>query len=348
VERCGEGEDPVPAVAAPLSRAKEVLRVLSRMGLRDARHRPVKRGGLLYIPVTDRELAAEAGFETAVVCAERSLRGATFKGLLAERREVPPEVLARIPGSFDIVGDIALIELEPDVAERYGSAVAKAIMELHPRVRAVYARGPTVGVERVRVLRHIGGEERTVTVHREYGISICVDIAHAYYNPSLAEEHRRIAELVRNGDRVLDMFAGVGPFALHIAKLRSATVIAIDINPYAIACLRRSLELNRLRGDVHPLEGDSRLADSMLRRVFSHVIMNLPHSSLEFLPVALRLLEPGGALHIYLVAGSAEEARRLVETRAGAAGWELRVVEVRRVLQYAPRRWIYRVSTCTA
>jgi len=56
----------------------------------------------------------------------------------------------------------------------------------------------------------------------------------------LSTERIRIADQVKNGDKVVDMFAGIGPFSILIAKRFSeAEVIAVDKNPVAIKYLRK-------------------------------------------------------------------------------------------------------------
>ncbi len=271
-------------------------------------------------------------------------KGVKFKDLL--RDELPKDVLERIPRSFYVVGDIALISLDEDIARRYGSAIAEAIMRLHPSIKAVYARGPRVGVERVTPLIHLGGERRTLAIHKEYGVRILVDIASTYFNPALGEEHRRVAQLVEDGYGVADLFTGVGPFALHIAKLRHCYVIAIDVNPRAVELLSKSIKMNRLRGVVDPIHGDSihMLKQGCFRSQFDAVIMNLPHVAHELVPYALKIVKERGVLHVYTVARSAEEAVEKVCSSEPRA----RVLEVRRVLDYAPRKYIYRVTLSRA
>ena len=104
--------------------------------------------------------------------------------------------------------------------------------------------------------------------------------------------------MVRPGETVVDMFTGVGPFALMIAKYAEpAAVFAIDINPDAVYYLRQNILANKVERVV-PLEGDSRQLIFDLP-CSDRVIMNLPHSALEFYADALTRLRLGGVMHIY-------------------------------------------------
>jgi len=264
----------------------------------------------------------------------------TFRDLLRDR--LPEEVLKHIPRSFYVVGDIALVPLENDYVVKYGHEIAEAIMTIHRNVRAVYARGTRAGIARTCSLVHLGGERRTVTVHREYGIKIVVDVEKTYFNPALAEEHHRIAEITPPHSIVLDAFSGVGPFSLHIAKTKPSHVVAVDINAPCIEMLKKSVELNKLVGYIYPIHGDSIklfLEKPVREAVFDVIIMNLPHEAYRYAVSALKLLKPMGLLHVYVIARNSEEAVKLLGKVEEAI-----LVDAKRVLDYAPRKYIYRVT----
>ena len=79
----------------------------------------------------------------------------------------------------------------------------------------------------------------------------------------MGTERARIAALVKQGENVLVPFAGVGPFAIVIAKrVPSAEVIGIELNPDAAEYFRRNilrngcLNVSVLQGDVAKLLPD--------------------------------------------------------------------------------------------
>ncbi|MFZ3149472.1 MAG: class I SAM-dependent methyltransferase family protein [Methanothrix sp.] len=212
-----------------------------------------------------------------------------------EERILSPEDLLGFRPSFEVVGDIAMVE-DSD-AER----VAAALMSTSKSIKTVIA--PISDVEgefRTRRFRHVAGEVRTVTLHKEHGLRYRVDLEGAYFTPRLGTERLRIADLVSPGEVVLDMFAGVGPFALLLAK-KGAYVIAMDKNPVAVKYLRENALLNKVN-NIEILEGDaSELARHYENRA-DHVIMNLPHSASVFLLPAMRAAKPGGMVHYYCIA----------------------------------------------
>ncbi|MHA1966107.1 MAG: methyltransferase domain-containing protein, partial [Candidatus Thorarchaeota archaeon] len=95
----------------------------------------------------------------------------------------------------------------------------------------------------------------------------------------------------------VDMFCGVGPFPIHIARQKKAHIIAIDINPDAIGLLNESVRLNKLVGTIEPIVGDAK--DYSKSHVADRVIMNHPSGAFDFVPDACRILKPQGVLHYY-------------------------------------------------
>ena len=96
------------------------------------------------------------------------------------------------------------------------------------------------------------------------------------------------------------MFAGVGPFALLLAK-KGADVIAMDKNPVAVKYLRENALLNKIN-NIEILEGDAAELALRYENRADHVIMNLPHSASEFLIPAMRAAKSGGVVHYYCIA----------------------------------------------
>jgi tRNA (guanine37-N1)-methyltransferase len=158
------------------------------------------------------------------------------------------------------------------------------------------------GEYRIREFEPIAGVAKTSTVHREYGCVFHVDLAKAYFSPRLSYEHNRVASIVREDETVLDMFTGVGPFAVHIAKKRQKVhVYAVDKNPEAIKLLKKNMTANRVEAKITPVLGDARqIAAERLRSSSDRVIMNLPERAIEYVDAACQAVKPeGGIVHYY-------------------------------------------------
>jgi tRNA (guanine37-N1)-methyltransferase len=118
-----------------------------------------------------------------------------------------------------------------------------------------------------------------------------------YWNSRLHTEHDRVVGMLREGDVVLDMMAGIGPFALPAAKNKSCKVYANDLNPASYAALTENIELNKVKRFVTASNQDARVfAREVVSKtpldspdhppsVFHHAVMNLPATATEFLDV---------------------------------------------------------------
>jgi tRNA (guanine37-N1)-methyltransferase len=255
------------------------------------------------------------------------------------------EDLRKVCNSFDIVGDIAIIKL-PSTSLVSARTAAKAIMVRHSNVKTVLLQtSPVTGDFRLRQLTHAAGENKTSTVHREYGCLFSVDVAECYFSPKLSHERMRIAEMVKPNETVVNMFAGVGCFSIIIAKhANPAKVFSIDVNPAAVQFMQENIRLNRVYGTVTPLLGDAKeIINNRLRRVADRVLMPLPEKARAYLPYAVSALKSsGGWIHYYCLEyakkteSPTKKAKLRVVEALGALGIDFEVAFVRVVRSTGP------------
>jgi tRNA (guanine37-N1)-methyltransferase len=249
-----------------------------------------------------------------------------------------PEELELVPRAYDLIGDIAVLEI-PDELSSHGKMIGRVFHEVHKNFSTVLAKkGAISGTTRVREYQCLAGEDKTETIHIEYGCRLAVDLSKAYFSPRLLEEHNRIAQLVKDNEFVVDMFCGVGPFPIHIARQRNAHIVAIDINPDAIVLLKKSIGLNKLVGTVEPIAGDAK--NYSKSQIADRVIMNHPSGAFDFVPDACRILKPQGVLHYYDFVGG-ENPEDTITSKltqlVNEAGRSIEIVSlVRRVRDSAP------------
>lgn len=209
---------------------------------------------------------------------------------------------ADVYNSYDIVGDIAVIKIPGDNVEN-AKRVAAEILKLYScKIKTVFMQISAVqGDFRVRQLKFLAGENRTVTIYKEYGCLFKVDVERCYLSPRLLFEHKRISNLVTPGEIVVNMFSGVGCFSVLIAKTSGSKVYSIDVNPAAYECMQENVQLNRVSNYVIPLFGDSKeIINSQLQGIADRVLMPLPELAFEYLPYALLALKSsGGWIHLF-------------------------------------------------
>ncbi|MDD1706450.1 MAG: methyltransferase domain-containing protein, partial [Methanoregulaceae archaeon] len=112
--------------------------------------------------------------------------------------------------------------------------------------------------------------------------------------------------LLEDGGSILDMFAGVGPFAVTLAE-KADRVLANDINPGAVRLLVRNIRMNHA-DNILPVLADATRLPHLVSGTFDRVIMNHPTGALSFLPIAFRLCAKGGIIHCYVLQSSDGEA----------------------------------------
>jgi len=293
----------------PKALGEKAIRLVGRLNLFNRKLRVKQVEDYLYIPLLRKPLPEHIKelkrsvpeFEISTHrFSERTKRPLKLVDMLEDK--LPPHLLASLPHAIDFVGDIAVVEIPPEL-ESHKKTIGEAIMKTHKHVSTVLAKsGAVEGVYRLREFEVIAGIGKTETVHREHGCVYHVDLAKAYFSPRLSHEHDRVASLVREGETVVDMFAGVGPFSILIAKKReNVRVYAIDVNPDAVDLLRRNVAVNRVEKKIVPILGDAR---QVVREGFvgvaDRVIMNLPERAIEYVDVACEAIKPeGGIMHYY-------------------------------------------------
>jgi tRNA (guanine37-N1)-methyltransferase len=340
------------SIVVPKKHAQTILRQLTKTQLLGCGFRLRTENETLLIPIA-RKLSPSEARALSKLVPGLSFREDEFAKIerppstLGEAlsAHIPGDLFSAIPKSLDIIGDIAVIETPPRLAG-YEKIIAEGVMRFQPSVRAVFAKAGIVsGEDRVRPLRHLAGEERTETIHHEFGCSFKLDLSKVFFSPRLSSEHERIAKQVGRGETVVDMFAGIGPFSILIAKrMPSVEVDAIDSNEVAVKFIRENARLNKVSERVNVHAGDARVVGRKLRRKATRVIMNHPSRADEFLDVACDALrESGGALHYYRFVGGGDwETKIRIEFDEALAQIGYRTLEapsVRQVREVGPVKW---------
>ena len=251
--------------------------------------------------------------------------------------------LAILPRAFEMVGDGARIERPPGLVKKK-SAIAKALKQVHPRIKTVCNKlGERGGKFRLRSLEVLLGSE-TKTEHRESGCRFILDVQEAYFSGREGTERQRIASQVRPREKVLVMFSGVGPYAVVIAKAQPKVgkVYAVEMNPKAHAYAVENVRINRVQLKVKPVCGDVRKVCPELHERFDRILMPLPKGAHNYLGVAFKCLRSGGMIHFYHWDREEDlysKALKIIQLEAKKAKRSVKIANMQRVLPYGPRVW---------
>ncbi|MEF8807617.1 class I SAM-dependent methyltransferase [Natronomonas sp.] len=213
-------------------------------------------------------------------------------------RGASERTIAAAPSSWAVVGSIVLADFGDVSAEATLDAdqretVGEALLELHGNADTVLARGGVSGTRREPSPEVVAGTGETETIHVEHGTKYAVDFSRVMFSPGNKAERARMGEAVVEGERVFDMFAGIGYFTLPMARA-GAEVTAAEINPESYRLLVENARLNDVTDRIEAILGDCRDVETTADRV----VMGF-YDAHEYLYSALDALVSGGTLHLH-------------------------------------------------
>ncbi len=244
-----------------------------------------------------------------------------------------------MPG-YDILGNIAIVDLE-GVRKGKEKSIARRILDEHRNVTTVLAKaGPVSGRFRVRRLRYLAGARRYTADYKENGCRFIFDVRKSFFSNRLSFERNRISSMSKKKENVIVMFAGVGPFAIEIAKRNpKANIIAIELNRNAYAAMCGNIVLNKLK-NVTAVLGDVKEVSQRYAGFADRVVMPLPKDSIEFLGDAVECCRKRATIHVYMIVDrldSGKEAISILKDHARANGYRTVASGSRIVRNYSPK-----------
>ncbi|XP_054305210.2 tRNA (guanine(37)-N1)-methyltransferase isoform X4 [Pongo pygmaeus] len=229
----------------------------------------------------------------------------TYENFKSEEilRAVLPEG-QEVTSGFSRVGHIAHLNLR-DHQLPFKHLIGQVMIDKNPGITSAVNKINNIdNMYRNFQMEVLSGEQNMMTKVRENNYTYEFDFSKVYWNPRLSTEHSRITELLKPGDVLFDVFAGVGPFAIPVAK-KNCTVFANDLNPESHKWLLYNCKLNKVDQKVKVFNLDGKdflqgpvkeelmqlLGLSKERKPSVHVVMNLPAKAIEFLSAFKWLLD---------------------------------------------------------
>lgn len=225
------------------------------------------------------------------------------------------------------IGDILILD------KKYLDNDFESLSRKH-NVKTVMMIDHIQGTRREPVYRILHGSE-TETVHKENGCLFNLDLAKVMWSKGNNNERLRIAKLVRDGETVIDMFAGIGYFSIPIGVHSNAgQVYAIEINPNSYHYLCKNIRLNRL-DNITPILGDCMVETAKLKA--DRILMGYVKTTHHYLKVAIDSLNEGGILHYHeTVPEKLIETRPIERITAQAGDREVELIKINRIKKYSP------------
>jgi tRNA (guanine37-N1)-methyltransferase len=271
--------------------------------------------------------------------------------------ELPEDIIDLIPKSYDIIGKIAIVEFDQfsslslDKTSLYKKKIAEAISKVNKTVETVYEKKSEVkGKYRLKELQPIFGEDNPKTFHKENHSIFKLDVKNTYFTPRLVFERKRLSLLkYAKNELIIDMFAGVGPISIQIARNNDVKIYSFDINPTAHKYLIENIKLNKLKGeilayniDVLDLINSSNELGINLKNRVDRTIMNLPEQSINYVDIACFLMKKtGGILHLYQFCEKPNPIEKGIEnlkTKLNRMGWGIEeIINSKIVKPFSPK-----------
>ena len=331
----------IKGLQVKLEEAEEIRKYLYKNRLLRDDYKIKAEKGYVYLPI--RNLVKKTLKSCKIVNKEFEKKEKISKSY-KEILTLPTILKDILPTSYDIIGHIILIKLSEGLLE-YKKDIGNALLKSHKNVKTVCLSQPVRGELRTRNIEVIAGKKLTQTIHREYGLHFFLDISKTYFSPRLANERKRVANLVKPGETVVDMFAGVAPFSIMIAKYASPKIVyAIDKNKDAVTYARQNINYNKVVDKVEVYNQDAKNIDKILQKKnvkADRVIMNLPFSAYLFFPYALKIVSSKCTIHYYDIVreNGISNVTSKLESKARENGTVLTTLEVRKIKTYAPREF---------
>lgn len=273
-----------------------------------------------------------------------------FRDLLKEKLKGKIDLdLDKLPTGFQRIGDVIIINLDKSFYDNKKD-IGNAILEIF-KVRSVCNKfGEIKGEFREPQIEVIAGSDNTVVTNIENGVKYKFDIGKIMFAKGNLNERARYPKIVKKGEIVIDMFAGIGYFSLPIAKLSNAEKIySIELNPVSFNFFKENIKLNNV-SNIEAIHGDNRIIiDKLVEEGIKadRVLMGYLPPPKEFLPWAFKIINKNGFLHyedILTVGKEVEESEKVMKMISNIAenyGFKIELINLQDVKSYGPKKHHY-------
>ncbi|WP_424354290.1 class I SAM-dependent methyltransferase [Methanobacterium sp. MBAC-LM] len=225
-----------------------------------------------------------------------------------------------------VIGDILVLKNEPDNMQE--------LLDL-PEVKRIVKLGRINGPKREPEVKILVGDN-TETIHRENHCFFKLDVARIMWSKGNTGERRRMANLVEDGETIVDMFAGIGYFSIPMAvHSNPAKIYSLEINPVSYGYLKENIVLNKAEEVIEPILGDCR--EFAPKNFADRVLMGYIGNTHEYLDKAVDIVKPGGIIHYHESVPDKlkfeRPPQRIIEA---AGGRNVEILNKRIIKKYSP------------
>jgi len=282
----------------PLKEAETTKKLLGKKGFIDFDYQIYKTSTHIFFPLNKKfKKTKKLGFSISNKVLSKKNQLITLKDLL--KRKLTKNQFEKLKTSYDIVGDIAILEIDKWLEKR-AKIIADSLLKSNKMIKTVLKKeGAHEGVLRTQKMKFLAGKKTKETIYKENNIKLKLNVEKVYFSPRLSNERKRIYKIVKPRESVLVMFSGCAPYPCVISKNSCAKEIyGIEINPAGHKYGLENVKLNKL-DNVTLFLGDVKAVVPKLKKKFDRILMPLPKTAEDFLDTALSVTKKGSIVHFY-------------------------------------------------
>lgn len=246
----------------------------------------------------------------------------------------------------DLIGSGKKFVAVFDTAEgttKSNKEITEEILKYNPNVKTVLKKTRRVfGKYRMKKYKILWGDKSTEVIHREYGYILKLDPTKVYFSTRESTIRQKISSRVKKNEIILLMFAGVGPFAIAIAKKQPNVkkIFAIELNPAAYKYLLENIRMNKISHLVESMKIDVRKIGKKFYNKFDRVIMPIIIAN-QYLNIAVKFAKNGGIIDAYFISKEKDfkDVGKFLDKTLKKLKIGYKILHKDKIALYAPRKW---------
>ncbi len=203
--------------------------------------------------------------------------------------------------AFDILGNLAIVKFPKEINQKERKKFAEKLLKENKVIKTVLEKqGKVKGRLRKISTKYLAGEKTKEVLYKENNCFFRFNVDTTYFSPRLSNERKEISSMIKKGEEVLVMFAGVAPFSIVIAKNSKAKkVFSNEINREANKYAQLNIELNKVKDKVELVSGDIKRIAKKIKNKMDVIVMPRPQLKDSFLEQAFMLSKRGTRIYYY-------------------------------------------------
>ncbi len=274
----------------------------------------------------------------------------SLKEVLKRSGKFSEEQLRYLPRSFDILGEIALVQIPYNLREMK-KVIGQNLISLNKNIRTVYGKGKFYGRLRKQRIEFLAGKKQEETVYKENGCIFKLNVKTCFFSPRLSTDRMNLAHNIKKKEEVFVMFSGIAPYGIVIAKnSRCKKVVCVELSKECTKYAKESIKLNKLY-NIEAIPGDIKKVCPRFKKekiTFDRIIMARPQLEETFLKEALMVARKGTIVHFQDFVKKEELEKKVSEKRvqdaAKRAKMKIRILGFNILRELAPYKYHIRLD----